>query len=233
MACWDAVNGLTESPTVAALFGSSIVAREYRGIPHPGALEYEELVLVRNATEKRRRQFIAGRLSAKAAIRALGIEPRPVLWDAARAPLWPAGVVGSITHCEGFCGAVVAPRSTYAGIGIDAECRGHVDRQLWPQIMTAAELRQLERLSDQQAREMGTIIFSAKEAFYKCQYQVTAQWLDFQDVEIFIADDGFRVRLTKQVLALGQRTLFKGRFRLHGEHAFTGVSILQSEITGL
>lgn len=233
MAYRDDRSGLKECPSLASLFRWDIVAREYRGIPNPNALKDEELVLVRNASLKRRGEFIAGRLSAKGAIRDLGIKPSPVLWDVARAPLWPDGVVGSITHCEGFCGAVVAPRSRYAGIGIDAEYRGRVERQLWSQIMTAAELRQLERLSDPEARETGTIIFSAKEAFYKCQYQVTGQWLDFRDVEISIVNDGFLVRLTKQVPALIQSTLFKGRFLLQGEHAFTGVSISYSEITSL
>ena len=40
---------------------------------------------------------------------------------AKREPLWPAGVVGSITHCDGYRAAAVARATDLATVGIDAE----------------------------------------------------------------------------------------------------------------
>jgi 4'-phosphopantetheinyl transferase EntD len=39
--------------------------------------------------------------------------------------------------------------------------------------------------------ELATKFFCAKEAFYKCQYPVTGQWLDFHEVAVTIAADTF------------------------------------------
>src|SRR6185369_16867773 len=81
----------------------------------------EEEAVVSQAVERRRREFVTGRACARRALAALGVPPAPLLPGPRREPLWPAGVVGSITHCEGYRACAVARDTAIASIGIDAE----------------------------------------------------------------------------------------------------------------
>src|SRR4051812_41020395 len=74
------------------------------------------------AVARRRAEFLAGRYAAAMALEALGC-PSP--WEVGRredrAPSWPAGFVGSITHGGGLVAAALARSDDCAGIGIDVE----------------------------------------------------------------------------------------------------------------
>src|SRR5258708_36276243 len=81
----------------------------------------EEMAMVANAVDKRRREFATGRACAREALRELGIAPGPILAGERGMPRWPPGVVGSITHCAGYRAAAVAGSGDLMAIGIDAE----------------------------------------------------------------------------------------------------------------
>ncbi len=57
-----------------------------------------------------------------------------------REPLWPRGIVGSLTHCEGYCAVVAAREERVAGLGVDAELGGELDPDLIPLVCTSAEI---------------------------------------------------------------------------------------------
>src|ERR1700688_5221299 len=76
---------------------------------------------LRHATQKRQREFLAGRWCAKQALQCLGAGSTHVAMAGDRAPIWPDGVVGSITHTGGFVAAAVAWAADIAGVGIDSE----------------------------------------------------------------------------------------------------------------
>ena len=214
-----------ESLLLASLFDAGVIAREHEGVPLMGSLHPEEARLVSSAVAVRQAHFTAGRLSARAALNALGTQNGPLLADAARAPLWPEGVVGSITHTDGFCGAVVAPRTRYSGIGIDAEVHGRVTEELWGEIFTNAELHRLCAFSTLRRAEMATILFCAKEAFYKCQYQRTEAWLGFEGAEVVVKDRKFTLRLLHNVGDLVGGQEFVGRFEVLSSIVVTGIAI--------
>ena len=107
-----------------------------------------------------------------------------------RQPIWPAGVVGSITHTEGLCAAVVAERKLLRGIGIDTEPACSVESALWPRILIRAELDWLASLERRDRAAAATLIFSAKEAAYKCQYPSTGERLSFSDLNVTVVDWG-------------------------------------------
>ncbi|MDK1493915.1 hypothetical protein QN219_28415 [Sinorhizobium sp. 7-81] len=86
----------------------------------------EEESAVVSAVESRRREFAIGRTCARSALSKLGFPPCAIPGGPHRAPLWPSGIVGSITHCAGFCAAAVALQEDYVALGIDAE----VDEEL-------------------------------------------------------------------------------------------------------
>jgi len=169
---------------LASLFPPAVATAETRQPGDPALLYAEEAAHLRKAIAKRVGEFAAGRLCARQALQRFGVHGFPLQVGADRRPLWPAGFVGSITHTHGFYGAVVARDTELRAIGVDAELVGRVGRHLWPAICSTAEIAWLERLDEAGQAQLGALIFSAKEAFYKCQYGLTRAWVGFHDVEL-------------------------------------------------
>lgn len=180
---------------VENLFPPGVIAFEFRGPASPDDLLPAERECVAPAVEKRVREFAAGRLCARAGLRAFGFEPAPLLQARDRTPTWPPGIVGSIAHTDSYCVAVLGRESQFAAIGVDAEYLGHLSPSLWRLTMRAEELRTLQVLDGAERRQVASVIFSAKEAFYKYQYALTRCWLGFEDVMVNIAGDAFEVSL--------------------------------------
>jgi len=181
-------------------------------------LHQAEETCVRAALPKRRREFAAGRACARGALRQLGVRDFPLVPGAGRAPVWPHGIVGSITHCANYVAAVVAKTERLSGVGIDAEPGQLLARDLVPLVCTADEISQLDQLPPDVA--WTTLMFSAKESFFKCYYPQAGCLLDFLDVEIDLqpAAARFRGRLVRSDAPsiFGRRDL-EGRFGwLHG-----------------
>lgn len=178
------------SAALAALYPHGVHAAEVLGRGDPAVLSARELECVGQAAEKRIRDFAGGRACARLALHALGIEGFDLLPGERRQPLWPTGVVGSITHTEGYSAAVVGLRSRFLGLGVDTEVVTAVKSKLWPKFCVAAEMHHLERLSPARRPLWAALVFAAKEAFYKCQFPATSQWLEFSDVAIEPVDPG-------------------------------------------
>jgi len=146
----------------------------------------EEAALVAGAVESRRREFVAGRLCARRALAELGIQDFPLLASPDRAPIWPGAIVGSITHTvaagEGYCAVAVAHRRLVAGVGLDAEPRAALPRDLWSCVLDADEQRTAWTTSDPGV--WARLVFSAKEAVYKAVYPLCGRFLDFCDVHV-------------------------------------------------
>ena len=159
----------------------------------------EEAVLVARATEKRRREFTTGRECARAALGGLGVAAAPILRGYRGAPQWPDGVVGSITHCDGYVAAAVARTQELLTIGLDAEPEDALPGGVLELISLPAERARLRALTAA-APEMSwdRLLFCAKEAVYKAWFPLTGQWLGFADADITIdaGERAFTARLT-------------------------------------
>ncbi len=176
------------SSFLASLFPDGVVAAELR-TPGDRALLYpEESAHLTRAAPKRVDEYAAGRLCARRALQELGILDFPLRPGTDRRPLWPDSVIGSITHTAGFCGAVVAHYGMVRALGVDAERVGRVSANLWTRICTESEIEWLQQLSAEEQGKFSALIFSAKEAFYKCQYTLTEEWLYFHDATLEILD---------------------------------------------
>ncbi|HWD29930.1 MAG TPA: 4'-phosphopantetheinyl transferase superfamily protein [Rhizomicrobium sp.] len=174
-----------------ALLPPGVIVYETRDFT-PGAPLFDiERAAVANAVPKRVAEFAAGRLCARAALAELGHPNVPLPRAPDRRPLWPEGIAGSITHTDTYCAAAVA--RDLAGIGIDAETLGRVEDALLRRICTEDEQRRLAALSATERASAATLIFSAKEAFYKCHVSAGGGWLDFHDVALDYTADSFRV----------------------------------------
>jgi 4'-phosphopantetheinyl transferase EntD len=172
------------SAEVSELFPAGVVAAELT-VPAPRELlTSAELQHIAHCAEKRIRDFAAGRACAHRAMSELGIRDFSLLSGEHREPIWPAGIVGSITHTCGYGGAVVARQRDLRSVGLDCEVVDAVNEELWSRICTPAEIGRLEQLPPSERGRLAALIFAAKEAFYKCQFPLTGEWVGFEDVVI-------------------------------------------------
>jgi 4'-phosphopantetheinyl transferase EntD len=188
-------------------------------------LPEEERALARMG-EKRRREFAAGRRCARRALERLGWRDFPVLIGSGREPVWPPGVVGSITHCTGYSGCAVAWNRELRSVGIDAEQNAPLPAGTVELVCTE---RERSCLPDLPGVNWPTLIFSAKEALYKAWYPLTRRWLDFHDAEISI--DAARRSFLARLLIAPPASLrlpggcFEGRYLATGAHLLTAVTL--------
>lgn len=223
------MNRQQRAVAVEALFPPGACAYELRGLASAEDLLPTERLCVSRAVEARVLEFAAGRVCARAAITALGHPVAPLLSGADRAPIWPSGVVGSITHTGQYCVAVVGSDRQFTAIGVDAERLGAVDLPLWQLTLHPDEVANLRRLDPAASSQRATMLFAAKEAFYKCQYGMTRSWIGFQDVIVTIADDTFDLSFADEPkFALQLPGQWKGRFAVVGDLVIAGISVERS-----
>lgn len=193
-----------------------------------GTLPPAEEIFVAGATLKRKREFGAGRTCARLALQQLGCEAVALPSGADRYPVWPAGVVGSISHCDGCAVAVVARRERAASLGVDVERSGRVGERLLADITTRGERRHVRDLGGSSGCDWSTLAFSAKESFYKCYRPVVKQELNFHDVEVQfdLLEGTFVARLVNpnRPPLLG-RSSIAGRFSCDASHVATGIFV--------
>lgn len=172
--------------------------------------------------EKRLAEFAAGRRAAHQAMERLGVPVRAVAHGPDRAPVWPRGLVGGISHTDTHCLAVVAEGARYAGLGLDLEEDRGLPCDLIAEVCTAAERGWLSVQPDDLRGRLARLIFSAKECAYKAQYAVTRQLIGFEAFEITpdLETGQFEATFTQDVLP------FTCGARLHGQFAFGGGVIL-------
>lgn len=185
-----------------------------------------------HAVEKRQREFCAGRFAAKVALEKLGIVDTAVPMAADRSPTWPSGIVGSITHTAELAACVVARKANVSALGIDLEVTGAVPPEIWDSVFTKGEVSALNSRTVAERGPLATLIFSAKEAFYKMQYPLTHQWVEFHAAEVSIAESGgiFELACTESTVVrlLGGWT-FGGRYAAGPELIVTAMHLTGSE----
>ena len=166
----------------------SLAAAEVYDDPPDLAPLPEEEPLIAKSVAKRRNEFITVRYCAREALGELGIAPVPILKGEKGEPCWPDGVVGSLTHCEGFRGAAVARHDAIRSVGIDAEPHDVLPKGVLDAISLPGERAELQALPD--GLHWDRILFCAKEATYKAWFPVTNRWLGFEDAHITFDVDG-------------------------------------------
>lgn len=196
---------------------------EFEGVPIPAQLH--------DATARRRLEFQAGRFCAMEAMRRLDPQgpPSTVGRTERGAPIWPSGIVGSITHTDGYVSAAVARVETTRSLGIDSErilasdqARRVAPHVSWPSELSHGRQAGLDRL------ESITLVFSAKEAIFKCLHPLIGAMFYYHDVRIEGVDAAtrmFRARLVKTLSSeFPAGAVVEGRFDLSQSLAHTGIS---------
>ncbi len=175
--------------TVAALLSSVLpedpanlaAAELYSDPPDLKPLPEEEPLIARSVA-KRRNEFITARHCARLALRQLGEQPVPIGKGEKGEPCWPAGIVGSLTHCQGFRAAVVGRQPAVRSVGIDAEPHDVLPDGVLGAVTVAEERHELTALPND--LHWDRILFCAKEATYKAWFPLTRRWLGFEDAHV-------------------------------------------------
>ena len=144
----------------------------------------EEEPLIAKSVAKRRNEFITVRHCARIAMGELGVPPVPILKGEKGEPCWPDGVVGSLTHCTGYRGAVVGRAGAVRSVGIDAEPHDVLPDGVLGAIALEEERHEIAALPE--GPHWDRILFCAKEATYKTWFPLTKRWLGFEDAHIVL-----------------------------------------------
>ncbi len=235
----------TQAPDIAfdrsdraeRLFPPGVAVVSLRGAGDPAWLLLEELAHIAKAAPSRVREFAAGRACARHALARFGLPAVALPPGDDRQPRWPHGFTGSITHTDDLCAVAVARTDRVAALGIDAERARVVHADLWRKVLLPTEVEWTQTLPEAERLPAATAIFSAKEAFYKCQYALTLAWLGFQDARIRLHEWGrsegaWSVEVVRGDAPAAQLAgSFLGRFLALDTHVLTGCAVLAANPT--
>lgn len=201
-------------PAVAGVLPAEVLWRVVAIGDGAGPLFPEEAVAVERAVPRRRAEFAAGRQAAREALSRLCGYGGPVPSGGDRAPVWPPGVVGSISHDEGLAVAAVARSSEVSSLGLDVDTVARFQPELEGFVCTPDEVSRLlqGRTTAERQRQLARV-FCIKEAVYKAQYPLTKGWLDFADLVLQLPDEpagGYIATLQRGVGGFAQGHRFEG-----------------------
>jgi len=148
----------------------------------------EEVRSLGCAVDTRRREFQTGRACARRALARLGLPAVAIPSGARGEPLWPADVVGSITHCARYRACAVARAEDVLAVGIDAEPHAPLPAGVLATVAGAQEQRALAALGAGICWDR--VLFCAKEAVFKAWYPLTGDALAFEDAAVRIDAEG-------------------------------------------
>jgi 4'-phosphopantetheinyl transferase EntD len=213
--------------TMRAILPRAVMIAESRDMRTDGVLLPEEASTLGQVSDLRRREFTEGRVCARRALADLGYPPVPILPGPDRAPLWPLGIIGSITHCDGYCAAAVAYKSRFAAIGIDAEPDAALPEDVFERITVVEERIWLH--GRPAALNWARLLFSAKESVFKAWFAVTGQWLDFTDA--CVTFDPWKGCFRAEFAARAT-TAICGRYSVCGGLVLTAIAIEDALLAG-
>lgn len=191
------------------------------GAADPRALAYGlwEGEILGPVVPKRLAEYAAGRRAARAALRNLGVAECAIPSGADRAPVWPTGIVGSISHTDSACLSIVSKNSQWMGLGVDIELAKPLAFDIASSILVREDLATCQNLLDP------TVIFAVKEAVYKAQYPITKLLFGFDALGVSLAADRFTARFltTQGRFRAGHKVT--GRWALAGGHVLVIAAI--------
>jgi 4'-phosphopantetheinyl transferase EntD len=186
-----------------------------------------ELPCTAGMVPERRKEFAAGRAAVRMATMADGSAPFAVPMGADRAPVWPAGMIGSIAHSADICLAAISRSKRYAAIGIDIEPNVPLGPDIAAEVVHEGDGLELDSGTAPLAEHDHVTVFSAKEAAYKCQFPLTGTVLGFDALSIRLLPHAHRFVARFEVSVGGFRAgdTLDGGYALVGDHVLTVASI--------
>lgn len=205
--------GLNDQPLFRGLLAKcDFDVNEYRdelfavyGIAFPDSLQ--------KAVAKRRAEYLAGRFVARQVLNMLEVRDYQLAIGIDRAPQWPPGLIGSISHNNqrALCVAqIITPAAETTnthlhrhGIGLDIESIISAKRaaNLWTGILSEDEHRCFQH-GPLPFNQLLTLAFSAKESLFKAVYPQLGRYFDFLEAKLlsYSLDTGdFELQLLREL----------------------------------
>lgn len=166
---------------------------------------------ITRSVRKRQAEYFFGRLAARQALQhqaLVSISTHPeIATGSSREPIWPAQVIGSISHTHRLAAAAVEPLGRWRGIGIDLEHVVSTDacEALLSIVVDGSELTLLHSIcasTDWSLEMLLTIAFSAKESLFKASFLAVGRYFDFSSAYLVAMDPSIgvvRLRLSEQL----------------------------------
>lgn len=182
-------------------YGSGVAfgqARVCEGVPR---LLAEEEAFFKGSMPKRQRELMLGRAAARQALRILGhSDELPLLSEeGTRIPLWPLGLVGSLSHKEDRAVALLAEADAARGVGVDLEQYSNEQRILTHKVASQNEAKWITAVPELEAYR-SLLVFSAKETLYKALYPLLRMPLAFRDAELELESEStFKGTLSERI----------------------------------
>jgi 4'-phosphopantetheinyl transferase EntD len=164
-------------PAIAKLFPPGIGSFYSEALPESAALFPEEAAATSGMIDKRVNELRHGRYCARAAMSILGVAPAAIPKGPDRAPIWPKGLTGSISHTGTAAAAAVTRADSFRSIGLDMETSAPLTIDIVDMICLPAE-------NPDKDGDRGKLLFSIKESIYKCLYPITHTYIDFLEMEV-------------------------------------------------
>jgi len=185
-------------------------------------------VTIKRAAQKRKADYLAGRSIALAAMKALGISPTAIASAPSRAPIWPDGLTGSISHARGRCACVLS-YDTSQSVGVDTEAiaSGSSLAAILSETLTPQDRDTISADVSSQPTN-ATLVFSAKEALFKALYPRVNCYFGFDAAELAAppGQNMLHLRLTKDLATgMNKGDTFPVHFNVTATHVLTWLSV--------
>jgi 4'-phosphopantetheinyl transferase EntD len=142
----------------------------------------------------------------------LGYTPCAIPQGADRAPVWPLGLVGSITHSTDFCAAVVARTDDFRTVGIDAEPIDAIPAELAQEILRPEEVDEVDSDMRPDGADWPTVYFCIKEAAYKAFYPMYHCIIGFQEMRVRVDWEAGRFLAELPGLSVNRIPILQGTY---------------------
>ena len=182
---------------------------------------------LKGASSQRRQEFVAGRYCVFNAARAIGLELETLPISAERGPVWPAGVIGSISHSKKLAIGCIGEVGQFRSIGIDTEevFSNQTIKDIMEAIALDSEIAFITKEIPTRAKALAfTIVFSAKEALFKAIHPLCKQFIDFQEVKmtsLSLESKTFTLEVCEKIELGHLPRVFQGFFFHEGNNLIT------------
>lgn len=148
---------------------------------------------IARSVPKRQAEFFYGRMAARRALDAFDMGAYDVGTGKWREPLWPAGIMGSITHNRHYAAALVLDIGANLGLGIGIDIEAiiapELEEALLSSVIAPAELVYLRSLGTRLPFGLLlSMVFSAKESFFKASFNTVGRYFDFDAITLLRID---------------------------------------------
>ena len=187
---------------------------------HPLSLIGCENEFVKKKHGEAAKAFVSGRRCVRALQKRLGLTEFE-LPTGEFGPMWPKGLVGSISHSKELAAATILRDAL--GVGIDIERQRRLKVDAVRRVATKGEYSRYSVVPDFD----WTLLFSAKESVFKAFSPLARRYIGFQEVELFldVTTQSFSLRYLGNAIDKGLFEKSEGHWSSLAGHVLTVVMV--------